>query len=56
MSETTGIIESDAPVDNTAYGRENGAWVPTFAAEEMNLFVQQVNSNAQQARVAELSA
>ncbi len=56
MSETTGIIESDAPVDNTAYGRENGTWAPTFAAEEMNLFVQQVNSNAQQARSAELAA
>lgn len=52
----SGIIESDAPVDNTAYGRENGEWVPTFAAEEMNLFVQQVNTNAQVARRAELSA
>lgn len=56
MAESTGIIESDAPVDGTAYGRENGEWVPTFAAEEMNLFVQQVNTNAQVARRAELSA
>ena len=56
MSESTGIIESDAPVDNTAYGRENGEWVATFAAEEMNLFVQQVNTNAQVARSAELAA
>ena len=52
----SGIIESDAPVDNTAYGRENGEWVATFAAEEMNLFVQQVNTNAQVARSAELAA
>ena len=56
MSESTGIIESDAPVDNTAYGRENGEWVATFAAVEMNLFVQQVNTNAQVARSAELAA
>ena len=52
----SGIIESDAPVDNTAYGRENGTWVPTFSAEELNLFVQQVNTNAKVARAAELAA
>ena len=52
----SGIIESDAPVDNTAYGRENGEWVATFAAEEMNLFLRQVKTNAQVARSAELAA